>query len=587
MKLNLKNKIIWLVFTFCFVIASFAVTTIFYSREIADKKSKAYRIAEAYAVELKRDFTYATNRNTALEKLVISKNGKLSDAEFIHDAKLLNTDYISLIELVPNGVVTNAYPYHPSQKKNTDLMKIKEAREVLNFVKRKKQTVIYGPMPLAGTKRCVVVMNPVTLKNGKFWGYTMLTVKLPNVYRHTLKNLKAMGYDYCIDTTKSPLIQKRIQVESSVGKGNKIQDAVGYTFSYGSCWWTLSVAPKGGWQAGAAGLLLASAVVIDLAISSLLYLFLGTRQQKDELDRLAFKDPLTGLLNRRGFLEQLEQRPEVRDQLPLTLAFIDLDDFKFVNDVYGHVIGDLALKNLARHLQEVFPPEALIGRTGGDEFCVAVPSGPASAQKLIEEAVSGVQEFTSGQQTIRYTISAGYADFPKQADKVKELVVLADEALYAAKMNGKKAAKHYEPRMKRIKRAQLGFNVKNVAQGLPGGVLIYRADDQRREILFANDYLVHLLGCQSYEEFLAYTKSSYNNFVYRDDFAAAEKSIKRQQEQKLTDPDKSLSLNYRVQAKGGRILPLSTLGRYVEDSYYGDVFVVFVLPGDLSFEKAD
>ena len=72
MKLNLKNKIIWLVFTFCFVIASFAVTTIFYSREIADKKSKAYRIAEAYAVELKRDFTYATNRNAALEKLVIS-----------------------------------------------------------------------------------------------------------------------------------------------------------------------------------------------------------------------------------------------------------------------------------------------------------------------------------------------------------------------------------------------------------------------------------------------------------------------------------------------------------------------------------
>lgn len=585
MKLNLKNKAVWTSLTILFLVVSFIVTAIFYSQGSAGRKDKAAQIAEAYAVELKRDFRYAANSSKAIEKLVVAKNGKVGNAEFTNAAKLLKKDYISLIELVPNGVVTNTYPYQSKQKKNYDLMQIEEAKQVLNFVKQKNKAVIYGPMPLLNAKRCVVVMNPVTLKSGKFWGYVIMTVKLPDVYQHTLQNLTTMGYDYCIDTNKSPLTQKKTQVESSLGKGEKLKDAVGYTFTYGSCWWTLKIVPKAGWCTGETVLLLIFAVLIDISLSGLLYLFLRTRQQKVELDQLAFKDPLTGLLNRRGFMEELDKRAESRGQQPITLAFIDLDDFKFVNDVYGHVIGDQALKHLAGHLSKKLSADALIGRTGGDEFCIVVAGEPDQTRELIEDAINGVQEFKSGETTVRYTISAGYADFPGQADTAKGLVVLADEALYAAKMHGKHAAKHYEVQMERVKRAQLGFNVKNVAQGMPGGVLIYRADDEEREILFVNDYLVHLLACESYEDFLAYTKSSYNNFVYPADFAEAEKAIKLQLKSRDTDPDKSLFLNYRVKAKNGKILHLSTLGRYVEDGYYGDVFVIFVLPDDLSMKR--
>ncbi len=586
MKLNHKDKKIWLIFTICFAIASIAISAFFYAQEIDGKKSKAYQIAEAYAVELKRDFSYVTSSTATMEKLVIAENGQVSNRDFKHAAKLLKKDYVSLIELVPNGVVTNTYPFQPSGK-NNDLNKVKEAKQVLDFVKKKKQTVIYGPMPLLNAKRCVVVMNPVTLKNGKFWGYVMMTVTLPDVYEHTLKSLREMGYDYCIDTNKSPLSKKKVQVESSLGKGKTFKYAVGYTFSYGSCQWTLNIAPQGGWRSRKALLLWGLMLVIDFLISGLLYLLLHTREQKEELDRLAFQDSLTGLLNRRGFLKELNRRTKLDPEQVMTMAFIDLDDFKFVNDVYGHVVGDLALKNLARHLMQVFPENSLLGRTGGDEFCVVVPSDDAAAKELIEQAVEGVQEFTAYDKKIRYTISAGYADYPSQADSIKQLTILADEALYAAKIHGKNAAKHYAPRMKRITRAQLGFNVKNVAHGLPGGLMIYRADGHSREILFANDYLIDLLGCQSYEDFLAYTKSSYDNFILKEDFAAAEQAIAQQRKEKLTDPDKSLALNYRVRTKDGRLLHLSTLGRYVEDEYYGDVFVVFFLPGDLRLIRID
>lgn len=78
---------------------------------------------------------------------------------------------------------------------------------------------------------------------------------------------------------------------------------------------------------------------------------------------------------------------------------------------------------------------------------------------------------------------------------------------------------------------------------------------------------------------------SNNNFVYPADFVEAQKAIKLQLKSRDTDPDKSLFLNYRVKAKSGKILHLSTLGRYVEDSYYGDVFVIFVLPDDLSMKR--
>ncbi|GHV98561.1 hypothetical protein lacNasYZ03_01410 [Lactobacillus nasalidis] len=272
MKLNLKNRTIWLTFTLCFVALSIVITMIFYAQEIAAKKGKAYRIAEAYAVELKRDFKYVTSSNKVMEKLVIAENGKVSNAEFVYDAKMLKSDYISLIELVPNGVVTNTYPYQSKQKKANDLMEVKEAKQVLTFVRKKNKTVIYGPMSLPGAKRCVVVMNPVTLKSGKFWGYVIMTVKLPDVYQHTLKSLTAMGYDYSIDTNKSPLTKKKTQVESSLSKGEKLKAAVGYTFTYGSCWWTLNIVPKGGWQSTAALLLLFFAVVIDIFFSVLLYL---------------------------------------------------------------------------------------------------------------------------------------------------------------------------------------------------------------------------------------------------------------------------------------------------------------------------
>ncbi|MGN1407458.1 diguanylate cyclase domain-containing protein [Lactobacillus sp.] len=584
MKLNHKNRLIVFIFGLVCALLSIGYSSYVAKQQVYTQKEKAYEISRAYAGELKRDFNYGITRAESMRDVVIENNGRVSHRDFDRTSRLLMRDYIKLNELAPKGVVTQTYP-HRQGSQTVNLMANQEAAQVLTYVKDKNEAVLYGPIVLPKVKKSVSIMVPVTLKNGKFWGYVIIALKLPDVYQHTLKSLRAMGYDYCLDTNKSPLTKNRTQVESSKGIGNKVKNSVGYSFSIGSLSWTLNIVPRGGWATDKGFFTLLGCLITSVFLVFMLSMYLRTRQQKEALDRLANVDALTGLYNRRGFMKEAGGHFKDTPEQPVTLAFLDLDDFKLVNDVYGHNVGDLALEHLSQHLKQVFPGESVIGRTGGDEFCVAIPEEPEMAHRLVASAIVGVQEFDAGEQKVRYTISAGYADYPSQAQSPDQLIILADMALYAAKMHGKHVAKQYEPQMQLIKRGQLGFNMKNVSQGMPGGLLIYRADyDQAdsQEILLANDYLIHLFACQSLEEFLTYTKSSFKGLVYPEDY---EKVVTNREKQikalSGNIDDDVLFLDYRILTKDGRVKPISTVGRYVQDDYYGNVFCVFILPDGL------
>lgn len=584
MKLNHKNRLIVVIFGLICALISIGFANYVAKQQLYSQKEKAYEISRAYALELKRDFNYGITRAESMRDMVIENNGNVSQLTFDQTSGLLMRDYIKLIELAPNGIITKTYP-HRSKNQTVNLMANKEAAQVLAYVKKKNEAVLYGPIVLPSVKKGVSIMVPVTLKSGEFWGYVIVAIKLPNVYQHTLKSLKAMGYDYCLDTNKSPLTKTKTQVESSKGMGKKIKDSVGYSFKSGSLSWTLNIVPTSGWSVDKGLYTLLGCFITSVFLVVMLMVYLRTRQQKEALDRLANVDALTGLYNRRGFIKEAGRRFKDTPEQKATLAFLDLDDFKLVNDVYGHNVGDIALKDLAQHLKQVFPGKSIVGRTGGDEFCVVIPFEPDITRRLVASAIAGVQEFTAGEQKVRYTISAGYADYPSQAQSLSQLITVADMALYAAKMHGKHVAKHYDPSMQLIKREQLGFNMKNVSQGMPGGLLIYRADyDQAdsEEILLVNDYLIHLFACQSLEEFLTYTQSSFKGLVYPADY---EKVVASREEQikALTGniDDDVLFLDYHILTKDGKVKPISTVGRYVEDDYYGNVFCIFILPDGL------
>jgi len=159
------------------------------------------------------------------------------------------------------------------------------------------------------------------------------------------------------------------------------------------------------------------------------------------LRNLLVRDGATGLLNHTAVMESLrvEVSRALRTQAPLSFVMIDVDHFKRVNDRHGHPVGDRVLKSLARLLQQRFRKTDVVGRYGGEEFCVILPGAEASVAARI------VDEFRSRFAQVRHrapdgefgvTFSAGVADVRDHPD-AQLLLEAADQALYKAKNAGR------------------------------------------------------------------------------------------------------------------------------------------------------
>ncbi|MFL5920762.1 MAG: HD domain-containing phosphohydrolase [Gaiellaceae bacterium] len=159
--------------------------------------------------------------------------------------------------------------------------------------------------------------------------------------------------------------------------------------------------------------------------------------------RLALTDPLTGLGNHRHFHERLERelRHAQERRLPLTLCLVDVDDFKRINDRFGHPAGDRVLEQLATRLRQT--GEAF--RLGGDEFALLLPGydehEAVTAATSVVERISAIELDEIG----TVTVSAGVATSPVHAAERDELIRLADSALYWAKEYGKNRVRGYRP----------------------------------------------------------------------------------------------------------------------------------------------
>ncbi|MBY5921704.1 GGDEF domain-containing protein [Ferrimonas balearica] len=167
-----------------------------------------------------------------------------------------------------------------------------------------------------------------------------------------------------------------------------------------------------------------------------------TQQKASELNwaRLASTDPLTGLANRRHFQSHCsEALTRSRENgTPLTLLYLDLDDFKRVNDRYGHEAGDAVLAQVAKRLQSCMRTQDLLARIGGDEFVVVLESTDFEQAELlaqrIEEAMSQPMSLPKG-DNVRQGMSIGVASYPQDGSDAEALVNSADRQMYQAKQS--------------------------------------------------------------------------------------------------------------------------------------------------------
>ncbi|TDR73863.1 GGDEF domain-containing protein [Paludibacterium purpuratum] len=164
-------------------------------------------------------------------------------------------------------------------------------------------------------------------------------------------------------------------------------------------------------------------------------------QRQAQLINDAVHDALTQLTNRRAFLDNLDTAiyRSRRNNTRLGLAFIDLDGFKMVNDIYGHGAGDLLLIAVAQRLTETVRKGDMVARVGGDEFVVLVePDKGESCEILAQRLIQAFQApFDLDGHKVNISLSIGVAFCPEHADEAGQLLTAADLAMYRVKKNGR------------------------------------------------------------------------------------------------------------------------------------------------------
>jgi len=185
-------------------------------------------------------------------------------------------------------------------------------------------------------------------------------------------------------------------------------------------------------------------------------------KERKNLEDLATKDPLTSLYNRRGFMEEARRlasriRPEGKaphrkeELTNLSFMLVDVDNFKRINDTFGHDVGDIALKAVAQTLRGLCREEDIVGRWGGEEFIVAFPHSnlvevlrkfgfDESGKKTAQLPKTDIALSEKDNEQISITLSAGVAEYrpdQTQMQNIENAIKRADEALHQAKESGK------------------------------------------------------------------------------------------------------------------------------------------------------
>ena len=166
------------------------------------------------------------------------------------------------------------------------------------------------------------------------------------------------------------------------------------------------------------------------------------RQDRDMAIKASYTDDLTGVANRRfvtARMEEMLQTSNAASDVVGCVCILDLDNFKYINDRFGHQAGDLILRDFAKRIQGEVRRSDCFGRVGGEEFVLVLPNTPiAEAELIVERMLAAIRNSRPLKERadFSYTFSAGIAPV-QHGDAASELFARADQALYSAKMAGR------------------------------------------------------------------------------------------------------------------------------------------------------
>lgn len=409
--------------------------------------------AQSSAIERRLNRSLSATYLLALE--VRFKEGKLSNFENLSEEIIKALGGISNLQLAPDGVIRHIYPLAGNEKAlGHNLLKDDKRRKEAHQAIQERKLTLAGPFKLIQGGIAVIGRNPVFInRNGEeeFWGFASALIFLEDLLAVTdLTQLEKDGYQFEL-TRKHP----------DTGEWEVFAKSKSPLHAVSSS--TAIAVPNSQWKLALSRPLpnrplnLTEGLAISLLVGGLLAMLLAyilreperlrklVEDKTRQLNELAFYDVLTGLVNRRLFIEQIEHEVKLlqRTGKKAALMYLDLDDFKKINDTLGHSAGDQLLVEVAHRLKSVMRESDIICRLGGDEYAVLMMNieSVEDCQLIADKIIASIgAEVLLDQQSLKTSISIGITIIPDDSSTLREMLNNADLALYESKNLGKNRA---------------------------------------------------------------------------------------------------------------------------------------------------
>ena len=465
----------------------------------------------------------------------------------------------------PNGIAEYRFPEEAKEFSYIDFMSAPATGYKAGLARTTGNVQVAGPFYLSESVRAMAVLNPVYEGEGKFhrfWGFTVSLVDLNEMLGDAnFTSITRFGYRYSL------YIDDRDSIKVLGGEDPSAISArtsVTSDMNIGGTIWHLKVSYPVMVEDQIAGLCLLLLLIAGSVLISML------TEATRLLERSNYTDPLTGILNRRGFDSVLERFTNDKKLKSAYVVAIDLNNFKSFNDRYGHTVGDSLLRSFAKELEALAGKCGIISRNGGDEFQIFIRNPDDGWQGRLEDFLGKEHFFSHDGIRYEFNVSGGAALYPSMGTDFTDLYRKADAALYHTKVkHNKQRLTLFEEEMLYESREQMGFNFSDLAGGAPAAVLIYRNDDERK-VMYANRECLELFGCADMKEFLDLSGGSVRNLVHSSDAGWSELAMSRQQAGAASG-----QLGYiicRAMANNGIEKTLIILSRKMEHEYFGEIF---------------
>lgn len=432
-----KNSTLFFSFLAMFLVASIVVICI----SIAQKRDNIKNAEYLVESEVKK-IQYAIDSRLLnieiLEMLVISHGGSFPDFDDIAAQLFSDDPALRSLQLAPDGIVTYVYPTTGNENVHFNLFEDPEQSAEAILARDTGEMTLAGPQELKQGGMGVIARKPIYLRNQDgsktFWGFSTVVLNIPEIFDMAdLDLLGSQNYHYRI--WRNNPADGEIQIISE-NSDQVFTNPVRGSITVPNGIWYLEIVPQAGWIPVRSFLLQCMLAMAIILLSTIVLAgILTILQQRRELVLQTNIDPLTGIKNSRYFLNMLKDLAD--GNVPFTVFYLDMNDFKQINDHYGHDTGDYVLKETAVRICQCISKADTATRIGGDEFTIttthAITEEDCLKLKSCLKQTVGTSMMLNKETSYSPSISVGFARFPVEAEDVESVIRLADQRMYEEK----------------------------------------------------------------------------------------------------------------------------------------------------------